>query len=458
MAKTIAELRQDIQDLGAKIKTDAANVAAHAGDAKYDIAALETEQKALADDHTRLNGLRASLSAQEMLEGAQVTAAAQAQIQGAAPKQTIFKSSGEFFKAVHNSRREIDPQLKELQKFQASASGQNVTTDADGGYLVPPEYADGLLKLAQTESVLYPKVQHVPVTSNRLIVNRIDETSRKDATELLTTGRGGGLLAYWAAEAEQYTKSQFKLNKDQTDLEKLIGLCYATDEMLEDVVAMGAYIAQGFRDEFSFKIDDAIYGADGSGKPQGIVDDGNTALVTIAKESGQANGSVLLANLLKIWNAMPAKNRAKAEWYINQDMEIMLMQLLMTTGTLSSTGASAVEDLTGAFGFPLYLPAGGITGSPNGTLLGRPVVPIEHAAAVGEAGDILFADLSQYRWIDKSGMNAQVSIHVRFEYDEQAFKFTYRCGGKPIWPNTIEAYKGSTVRSPYVALGARKAG
>jgi len=452
MAQTIMEMRQEVTDLGNEIRTLSGSVAAHAKDTKFDIAALEKEQGELSDKRTRYDAMKASLSAKELMDGEAVA------VQVPAAKgqtQTLFRSAGDFFKAVHNERKAPDPRLKELQKFQAAATGQNTATDADGGYLIPPDYAAGLLNLAQTESVLYPDVQKVPVSGNRLIVNVLDQTSRKDSSESLLTGRGGGLLAYWKGEAEQYVSSKLKFKQDQTDLQKLTGMAYVTDEMLEDEPAMGSYIGQGFRDEFAFKIDEAIYSADGSEKPVGALHSSNSALITIAKEISQAAGSVLLANLLKMWNAMPAKNRSRAKWYLNQDMEIMLMQLLMTTGNLASAGGSAIEQLTGAFGFPLYLPAGGITGSPNGTLLARPVVPIEHASAVGTVGDIAFLDLSQYRWIDKSSITSQVSVHVRFAYDEQAFKFTYRCGGKPIWPNKIEAYKGSTQRSPYVTLAAR---
>ena len=39
----------------------------------------------------------------------------------------------------------------------------------------------------------------------------------------------------------------------QTNLGKLTGLCYATEEMLEDLPAMSALIDQGFSDEFAFK-------------------------------------------------------------------------------------------------------------------------------------------------------------------------------------------------------------
>lgn len=64
-------------------------------------------------------------------------------------------------------------------------------------------------------------------------------------------------------------------------------------------------------------------------------------------------------------------------------------------------------------------------------------------------------DASQYLWIERTGITRQSSMHVRFDYDETVFKFTWRAGGRPDWMNKIEAYKGTTARSPYVCLAER---
>lgn len=362
-----------------------------------------------------------------------------------------FRSSGDFFSCVARAsgpNPSMDPRLADYLNVKSSASGQNITTDTEGGYLVPPDFADELLNFAQTESVLFNDVNRIPVSGNRLIENYVDQTTRKDSAENVK-GRNGGLIAYWKGEAAEIDPSKMIFNQRQTEMHKLTGLCFASDEMLEDLPAMSAYISQGFADEFAFQRDNAILNGTGSGQPLGILAAGNTALVTIAKESGQAAGTLVLNNILKMWNAMPAKNRTKAKWIINQDLEIVLYTLLINTGSVTGT------DTTVNTGMPLFVPAGGLASAPNGLLLGRPIVPVEQAPALGAAGDISLIDLSQYRWIDKSGVNAQTSIHVKFLTDETAFRFTYRAGGRPIWPNAIEAYKGTTQRSPYVALGAR---
>ena len=64
------------------------------------------------------------------------------------------------------------------------------------------------------------------------------------------------------------------------------------------------------------------------------------------------------------------------------------------------------------------MPAGGAAAAPYGSLFGRPVVPIEQCPILGDAGDIMLCDFSQYKFIDKGGMQSDVSIHVQFIYDE----------------------------------------
>ena len=85
----------------------------------------------------------------------------------------------------------------------------------------------------------------------------------------------------------------------------------------------------------------------------------------------------------------------------------------------------------------------------------RPVVPVEQCNVAGSVGDIVLGDLSQYILIYKGGMQAASSIHVRFLYDENVFRFIYRVDGQPVWNNPITPYKGAGSLSPFVTLAAR---
>jgi HK97 family phage major capsid protein len=221
-------------------------------------------------------------------------------------------------------------------------------------------------------------------------------------------------------------------------LKKLTGLVFATDELVQDAQALGSIINQAFPDEFAFMLDNAIFEGDGAGKPLGIMNSG--ALISVAKESGQEADTILFENIVKMYSRMWARSRANAVWLINQDIEPQLFTMSLAVGT---------------GGVPVYMPANGAAGQPFATLFGRPVIPIEHASTLGDKGDIVLADLSQYLMIDKGGIQTASSIHVKFQEDEQAFRFVWRTDGQPIWDKALTPFKGSNSQSPFVTLDAR---
>lgn len=355
-----------------------------------------------------------------------------------------FRSLGEFASAVHNActlNATVDSRL-----VRNDASGANETTGADGGYLVPPDYAAGVIDLIQEQSILLPQARRVTIAGNRLIEAYLVESKRDDGH------RHGGVLAYWKGEAQQYKASKPTFGERTTQLDKLTAICPVTEELLMDEPAIESTLDTKVAQEFAWKADAAIFGGSGSGSmPLGmVVPTTNTALVTVDKESGQAAGTVNVQNILKMWNRMPAQCRANAKWYINQDLELQLMQLMMGTDTVATSDSG----VTVSFGGPLWLPAGAY-GNENGKLLGRDVIPLEQAAAVGAVGDIAFLDATQYLIVERAGINKQTSMHMYFDTDEVAFKFSWRVGGRPDWMTAITGANSTIARSPYVALAAR---
>ena len=137
---------------------------------------------------------------------------------------------------------------------------------------------------------------------------------------------------------------------------------------------------------------------------------------------------------------MWSKSKSNAVWFINQDIIPQLYSLNISVGNNA---------------YPVYMPPGGVSAEPYGTIFGRPVIEVEQAGSLGSVGDINFVDLSQYLLIDKGGINAATSIHVRFLYDESVFRFIYRVDGQPIWKTSLVPYKGANNLSSFVTLGAR---
>lgn len=355
-----------------------------------------------------------------------------------------FRSLGEFASAVHNACTLNGPVDNRL--VRNDASGANETTGADGGYLVPPDYAAGVIDLIQEQSILLPQARRVTIAGNRLIEAYLVESKRDDGH------RHGGVLAYWKGEAQQYKASKPTFGERTTQLDKLTAICPVTEELLMDEPAIESTLDTKVAQEFAWKADAAIFNGSGNGSMLlgMVVPTTNTALVTVDKEAGQAAGTVNVQNVLKMWNRMPAQCRANAKWYINQDLELQLMQLMMGTDTVATSDSG----VTVSFGGPLWLPAGAY-GNENGKLLGRDVIPLEQAAAVGAVGDIAFLDATQYLIVERAGINKQTSMHMYFDTDEVAFKFSWRVGGRPDWMSTITGANSTIARSPYVALAAR---
>ena len=90
--------------------------------------------------------------------------------------------------------------------------------------------------------------------------------------------------------------------------------------------------------------------------------------------------------------------------------------------------------------------------------MGRPVFPIEQCASVGTVGDIIFVDVANgYVVAEKGGIQADMSIHVQFVYDESVFRFVMRVDGQPVRASALTPYKGGagSSQSHFIALATR---
>jgi HK97 family phage major capsid protein len=190
-----------------------------------------------------------------------------------------------------------------------------------------------------------------------------------------------------------------------------------------------------------FALSNAIVRGDGVGKPLGFKN--SNAFVSVAAEGGQTADTINATNIAKMYSRMPASSLPNAVWLINQDATPQL--------PLMNIGQQAV-----------YVPAGGFSAAPYGTLLGRPVIPHQACDTVGDLGDIMFVDLTQYMTLtkigggrDANGLKSDVSMHLWFDQDLVAYKFTIRIGGQPWWSTATSPRAGTATLSPFIGLAAR---
>ena len=437
--KTVSQYREDIARLYKKVGDIDAKCVVENRDPSESERSLKKE---LMDGIDELHDIVLTQERQERMQkaldaptGPPLTQPGPSKITQEERNKDRFGTFGEQLAAVMRAGMpggHVDPRLRNVR----AASGLSESVPSDGGFLVQQDFSGELLQQVFETGVLASRCRRVQISgnSNSIKINGIDETSR-------VTNRSGGILGYWEEEAAQKTASAPKFRKIELNLKKLIGLCYATDELLEDAAALEGVIRTGFASEFGFLLDDAIVNGVGAGQPLGILNAG--CLVSVTKETGQKAATIMAENIIKMDSRLFPSSNTNAVWLINQNTKPQLYTMSLSVGT---------------GGIPIYMPAGGLSGQPYSTLLGKPVLPIEQAATLGTVGDIMLVDLAGgYILAEKGGIKSDMSIHLRFNYDESVFRFVMRVDGQPIRAAALTPYKGGagSTQSHFVALETR---
>ncbi|MGV1045158.1 phage major capsid protein [Limnohabitans sp.] len=397
-------------------------------------AAIDREAALIAEEAQMANVVNVAHSAHSTIShGQKATVISVTDNLEADPKHG-FKSVGDFLKTVRQAQNPgaaIDDRL-------LVGSGRNAVAPAtfgsegsaqDGGFLVPPQFAQEIFQLSLGEDSLLPMTDNVEITGNTMAFPK-DET---------TPWGTNGIRAYWQGEAASAVGTKPVLGLSTLRLKKLMALVPVTDELLDDTNALSTYLPDKIATSIRWKTNESILFGSGTGLPVGCMT--NATTVTVAKESGQTTQTLLAQNLAKMISRLPPGSFGKAVWIVNNDVLPALFTLMLGN-------------------YPIYLPTGlnvgSIQVSPYGTLLGRPVFVSQHANSFSAAGDVLLADLSYYQTITKAGgMQTATSMHLYFDADLTAFRTTFRMDGQSKIAAPISPAKGSTTMSPFVQLGAR---
>lgn len=342
-----------------------------------------------------------------------------------------FASFGEFARSVMSASVSHGRSLDQRLTIGAAAPGTfgNEAGGQDGGFLVPPQFAQDIFTLSLEEDALLPRTDSTPISGNSMVFPK-DET---------TPWGTDGIRAYWQAEATVATATKPKLGVTAQRLHKLMALVPVTDELLEDTSALAAYLPMKTAASIRWKTDEALLFGTGDGQPLGAMK--SNALVVVPKDSGQATMTLSPSNIINMVARLPAGSYARAFWLVNPDVLPLLD--VMTLGN-----------------YPIYMPIGGgeggVKAAPYGMLKGRPVIVSEHASAVSSQSDVSLLDLSYYRTItSRGGIQTATSMHLYFDADATAFRTIFRVDGQPKIENPITPPKSSNKRSPFVTLAAR---
>ena len=443
LEERVAAISTEIEGIVAAADKDNGGILTAEQDAK--VTTLQTE---LGEIRTKLEGIKRTEAARAEASklhgelklpggnpGSQSRSNVTAVRDGEVDPKRGFANLGQFCFAVQQAGPTPETNTALVTQL-AAGSGMSAGIASDGGVLVPPAFATAIWdRVRQRSNSLLDLCMPVPIDPGveSITIPAIAETSRADGS------RWGGIRGYWKSELSQMSESKPSTRQIKLEPTELYVFGFISDSLLRKAPgAASALLETAASDEIAFKIGSAIFSGDGVGKPRGFT--GHAATVVVSKENAQAANTIVAANINKMWARCLADYRGGAVWLINQDVEPALEELSAVVGT---------------GGVPIYLPAGGIAETPNARLKGRPVVPIEYASTLGTVGDITLVNLQCYAAAVRGMVDQSVSMHLKFDYAQSAFRWIFEMDGQPFFSKVLTPHKGANTLSPCVQLETR---
>jgi len=352
-----------------------------------------------------------------------------------------FNSLGEQLRAIYlagaDRSQPVDKRLLGLNEKQGgvqnAASGMGESVPSEGGFALQQDFAGMIFDSAIDTGAILSRCDTYEIGPQFNGAKWVD----LDESDISTTVFGG-VQVYWADEADTVSESHPKLKQREMTLKKLFGIAYATDELLQDTTFITNLYSRAFSTAIERTLEGDIINGNGAGRPLGILQGG--ALVGVSKESGQPADTVKYKNFISMWARRWLVDSSNLLWVVHPDVEeqMLLMEFPVGTG-----------------GVPVYLPPGGASESPYSKLFGRTVIPSDHCSTLGDKGDVLLMNPKEYVLMKKGNAKQDTSIHVRFLYGEQTFRFTFRANGQPKRNSALTIKNSTKTRSPFVTLNAR---
>lgn len=342
-----------------------------------------------------------------------------------------FENFEEFLQVVSTGR--YDPRLMGVstQATQIVTSSRSMIEGDDslGGFMVPEQFGAFLMDAALEKEIVRSRAKIWPMKSDTLKVpgwSGFDHSS----------GVYGGFSGVWLAEGGTATPQDATLRQIKLIAKKLGIYNQASRELIQDGIGYEAQLKDALTSALAFYLDDAFFNGDGVGKPLGLLSD--PALVTVAKETEQANDTVVYENIIKMMARLHPSAFKNAIWVANQTALPQFMTMYLAIGD-AGTAVKAVEERGGKY-----------------TLLGKELVFTEKLPVLGDKGDVMLVDLSKYIIGMRQELVFDKSNAPGWKEDMMDFRTILRCDGQGSWESAVTPKNGDSL-SWCVTLATRGA-
>lgn len=332
------------------------------------------------------------------------------------------KSLGDYLIAIRRG------DVKRLRELYGAVKDMESDDGSAGGYLVPEEYVNRFMQIADSMSVVRSRATVIPVSSDHGRMPALDQGTAPTAGSG-QTAFAGGVVASWAQPGAALTETQPRFASIEYQIKKLAGYTEVDNELnMDSPQAIEVLLSRLFGVAVASMEDHAFLRGTGASEPLGILN--SAAAIGVAPAS---NNVFAYADALSMRSRFKAAAGGDPVWLIHP-------------GIWPDVGAFEVSSGSGGV-FQANL------GERLGErLLGYSILESEHLPQDDNAGAVILADLSAYVIFDRSQMSIAFSEHAGFTSDKATWRFTKRLDGMP-WLDaaiTLADPQGSYTVSPFV--------
>lgn len=307
----------------------------------------------------------------------------------------VSQKSVEFFSALYSGDK---------QKLQLLSEG----TAADGGYLVPEEFANVIIEDIRDISIMRQLASVMTTTTDTVHIPSLVSRPR----------------AAWRAEKAVKATSTASFTENVLTPYSLAVIVGVTNEAVADArLGVGGsfvnYLAQLMTTSLSEKEEEAFWEGSGSGQPSGV---DSYTLRTVAAGAGASDTQRAQA-IINAYANTPQGYRNRAVWVANMG----------TWGVISGLKDSNNNYLLTS-----------LANSPTQTLRGRPV----YESNFIPGGKAFFGDFSYYQIVDREGVSVRVSDEATvagssaFEKNLTYIRVEKRVDGELLLPAAVTEVTG----------------
>lgn len=333
------------------------------------------------------------------------------------------KSFADYLLAIYrgNSRR-----LNTVYKSTKDLSGE---VGGSGGYLVPQEYEESLLQVANMPSSILNRVRSVPV--NRLsgswpaLDQYIVPTAGSGQTAM-----GAGVTSTTTAAGANYTETEPGFELIQWRVTKQGGYTEVENELIEDSpFAIESLLTGLYNLTVNAKKEQLVLRGTGAGEPLGILNAGCAVSVTV-----DTDNTFAYTDALEMVSRFKMVSSQTPVWIIHPSIwpDIGVFETSAGGGVFQANQQSAIGQ----------------------NLLGYPILQSEHLPQANNAGCVVLADLQAYLMFERRGVSIAFSEHAAFTNGKGTWRFDTRFDGQPWLKSaiTLADPQGSYTVSPFVYL------